>query len=301
MILRSDPAKIAENFHCLGPAPVPSFLLDGERPVMFEAGIYLYGQHYYDQLVQILGERRPEYLLLTHVHFDHCGAAGYLKRMMPGLAIGTSIEGSEIVKKQSAIDLITRLNRFGKDDVPAFEPFTVDRVLEDGDEIRVSPGLTVRVIRTPGHTRDMTTYYIPELKAMIPSESVGVPGRDDYIMSEFLIDYDVYMNSLRRLAEYEVDILLISHGVYYTGPDARAYIPRSIDATGRFREWVERLLREYDGDHEAVLRAIKRDEYDVLEGEKQPEPAYLLNLKAKIGAVQRRMTAKMAGCGLNGA
>ncbi|HSV98186.1 MAG TPA: MBL fold metallo-hydrolase [Spirochaetota bacterium] len=297
MIVRSDPAKIAGNFYCLGPAPVPSFLLDGEHPVMFEAGIYRFGPHYYDRIVKIMGERRPEYLFMTHVHFDHCGAAGYLKRMMPGLMIGTSIEGSEIIKKQSAVDLITKLNRFGKDDVPSFEPFTVDRVLEDGDEIRVSPGLTVRAIRTPGHTRDMTTYYIPEMKVMIPSESVGVPGRDDYIMSEFLIDYDTYMNSLRRLAGYEVDILIISHGLYYTGEDARAYIPRSIDATGRFREWLERLLREYDGDHEAVLCAIKREEYDVVEGEKQPESAYLLNLKAKISTIHRRMAVQTGAAG----
>lgn len=291
MIVKSDPAKIAENFYCLGPAPVPSFLLDGDHPVMFEAGIYLFGKHYHDQIVRIMGERRPEFLFLTHVHFDHCGAAGYLKRRIPGLAIGASREGSEIVKKPSAVELITKLNRFGKDDAPAFEPFSVDRILEDGDEIRVSSGLTVRVVRTPGHTRDMTTYYIPELKAMIPSESVGVPGRGEYIMSEFLTDYDIYMNSLRRLATYEVDILVISHGLYYTGDEARSYIPRSIAATERFREWVERLLLESGGDQDAVLRAIKKEEYDVLEGEKQPEPAYLLNLKAKIGTVQRRMAA----------
>ncbi len=57
---------------------------------MFEAGIYLFGKHYHDQIVRIMGERRPEFLFLTHVHFDHCGAAGYLKRMIPGLAIGAS-------------------------------------------------------------------------------------------------------------------------------------------------------------------------------------------------------------------
>ncbi len=295
MIVRSDPARISDNFYCLGPAPVPSFLLDGERPVMFEAGIYLFGPHYYDQLQRILGERRPACLLLTHVHFDHCGAAGYLKRMIPDMRIGASREGSEIVKKPSAIELITKLNRFGKDEAPAFEPFEVDMVLEDGDEIEVSPGLVVRVIRTPGHTRDMTTYYIPALKAMIPSESIGVPGAGDYIMSEFLTDYDVYMNSLRRLADFEVEILIISHGVYYTGDDARAYIPRSIEATERFRGWVERLLDAHGGDHEAVMRDIKSAEYDVLEGEKQPEPAYLLNLKAKIATVQRRLAAGQAG------
>lgn len=289
MIIKSDPARITDNFHCLGPAQVPSFLLDGRHPVMFEAGIYLFGPHYHDEARRVLGERRPEHLLLTHVHFDHCGAAGYLKRMIPEMRIGASREGSEIIKKQSAIDLITKLNRYGDDDAPSFEPFVVDVVLEDGDKIEVSPGLDVLAIRTPGHTRDMTTYYVPALKLMIPSESVGVPGADGYIMSEFLTDYDIYLNSMRRLSGYEVEILILAHGVYYTGEDARLYIPRAIDATERFREWVERLLDKHHGDQEAVMLEIKKEEYDIHEGEKQPEPAYLLNLRAKIAAVRKRL------------
>ena len=38
-----------------------------------------------------------------------------------------------------------------------------------------------------------------------------------------------------------------------------------------------------------LFRSIKKIEYDHIEGPKQPEPAYLLNLEARIKAVAKRM------------
>ncbi|TAL31120.1 MAG: MBL fold metallo-hydrolase [Spirochaetes bacterium] len=285
----SNPSRITDSLYCLGPAPVPSFLLDGEMPALFEAGIYAFGPSYANEARVILDGRRPAYLFLTHMHFDHCGSAGYLKREFPGLAVCGSEEGARIVEKPSAIALITRLNDFGQPGEVKFEPFTVDRVLSDGEEIRVSADRTVRVIKTPGHTRDMLSYYIPEIKALIPSETVGVPGRGDYIFSEFLIDFDTYLRSIERLRGLDVEILILAHGSYYTGEDARAYIPRAIAHTQRFRERIEFLVGEHGGDTAAIAAVIKGEEYDPLTGDKQPERAYMINLDAKIKAVVRRM------------
>ena len=42
-------------------------------------------------------------------------------------------------------------------------------------------------------------------------------------------------------------------------------------------------------DLERVMQRVKAMEYDCKTGSKQPEPAYLLNLQARIAAVQRRL------------
>ncbi|HDQ03805.1 MAG TPA: MBL fold metallo-hydrolase [Deltaproteobacteria bacterium] len=289
MIHESKPAKIKESFYCLGPSAVPSYLLDGKHPIIFDAGVYIFGEHYWRESLRLMGERRPEYLFLTHVHFDHCGAAGLLKRFMPGLKIAASAEASDIIKKPSAIKLIKRLNAFDSDGKVHFEPFLVDRVLEDGEIVEVAQNLHVEIIKTPGHTRDMLSFYIPEYKILIPSESVGVPGLGDYIFSEFLTDYHVYLDSLKKLAAYDVEILVLAHGYYYTGDDARNYMPRAIEHTKRFREAIEKLLRNHGDDYDTIASIIKRDEYDPIDGDKQPQEAYLINLHAKIKAVQRIM------------
>jgi glyoxylase-like metal-dependent hydrolase (beta-lactamase superfamily II) len=289
MIHESKPAGITDNFYCLGPVSVPSFLLDGDHPIIFDSGIYIFGEYYFKEILRIMGDRRPEYLFLSHVHFDHCGAAGFLKRVIPEMKIGASHEASEIIKKTSAVKLIKKLNTIAHDGKVYFEPFAIDRVFNDGDVIEVAKNISVKVIKTPGHTRDMLSFYIPEQKILIPSESIGVPGLGDYIFSEFLTDYNVYLDSLKKLAEYDVEILVLAHAFYYTGKDAKSYMPRAIEHTQRFREKMEKLLKKYDNDFETIASIIRKEEYDPIVGDKQPEEAYLLNLYAKIKAIKRIM------------
>jgi glyoxylase-like metal-dependent hydrolase (beta-lactamase superfamily II) len=287
MIYESKPAGITDNFYCLGPVSVPSFLLDGDHPIMFDAGVYIFGEYYLREILRIMGDRRPEYLFLTHVHFDHCGSAGFLKRVMPELKIGASHEASEIIKKPSAVGLIKKFNTFAQDGKVYFEPFAINLILNDGDVIEVATNLSVKVIKTPGHTRDMLSFYIPEQKILIPSESIGMPALGEYIFSEFLTDYYVYLDSLKKLADYDVEILVLAHALYYTGEDAKSYMPRAIEHTQRFREKMEKLLKKYDNDFETIASIIKKEEYDPIVGDKQPEEAYLLNLHAKIKAIKR--------------
>ena len=287
MIYESNPAKITDNFYCLGPSAVPSYLLDGEHPIIFDAGIYIFGEHYWREICRLMGERRPEYLFITHAHFDHCGSAGFLKRVMPGMKICASQEASEIIKKPSAIKLIKRLNTIAPDGKVYFEPFSVERVLEEGEIVEVARNINVEIIKTPGHTRDMLSFYIPHQKILIPSESIGVPGLGEYIFSEFLTDYHIYMDSLEKLAGYDVEVLVLAHGYYYTGDDAKNYMPRAIEYTKRFRKEIERLLKSHGSNYEKIASIIKKEEYDPIPGDKQPREAYLINLHAKIKAIEK--------------
>jgi len=289
MRCESKPGRVTGHFYCLGPPPAPSFLLEGDRPVIFDAGIYVFGGHYRQEIVKRMGSKTPSYLFLSHMHFDHCGAAGFLKRIMPELTIAASKEAAEIIQKPSAIGLIQKLNTVAPDGKVYFEPFSVERILEDGEIVEVADNLHVQVVKTPGHTRDMLSFYIPQYKTLIPSESVGVPGLGDYIFSEFLTDYHTYLASLERLAAYDVEILVLAHGWYYTAEDAKAFIPRAIKYTRRFRRHVETLLKRYGADYEKIVSTIKREEYDPITGDKQPKEAYLINLQAKIKAVEKIM------------
>ena len=176
--------------------------------------------------------------------------------------------------------MIEKLNTFAPDDKIYFEPFSIDRILNDGDVIQVAKNLSIKVIKTPGHTRDMLSFYIPEQKILIPSESVGVSGLGEYIFSEFLTDYHVYLNSLKKLTGYDVEILVLAHGLYYTGSDAKSYMTRAIEYTQRFREKIEKLLKEHGDDYARIASIIKKKEYDPIVGDKQPEEAYLINLHA---------------------
>jgi len=288
MIIKSEPAKITDNFYCLGPEMMPGYLLDSDHPAMFESGLSIYGPHYIEEVKKILGTKPLEYLFLTHVHFDHCGGAGYIKKEFPDLTICASEIAGEIIQKPSALETIAKLNTTeDPDNSLPFIPFTIDKIVGDGEIISLSGNTSVEVISAPGHTRDMTAYYLPEMKILIPSEAIGAPTISGQIHSEFLIDYEVYLDSLIKLSRYDAETIIMSHRLIYTGDDAAEYFPKSIAETRAFKNKVTALIQRYGDDHAKVAELIKKEEYDPQPDPKLPELAYTLNLAAKIKAVAR--------------
>jgi glyoxylase-like metal-dependent hydrolase (beta-lactamase superfamily II) len=292
LMIFTQTGRLTDFFYVLGMRHFPTHLLLGARPVLFEAGVSCLGTLYIKEIRNILLQTEPEILFLTHVHFDHCGTAGFLQQSFPKLKIAASRRASEIVGRPNAIDAIGQLNQmtFGWVETEApglaedisFKPFRVDLILSDGDCIEIERGLTVQVIETPGHTWDALSYYVPEKKLLVAGEAVGCMDPTGFIYTEFLVDFEAYLHSMERLATLEVDILCQSHHQVFTGTDARSFFGRSIQAAKEYKRWVGQLLNEENGDEKKVAARIKAAEYDPKPGPKQPEQAYLINLAARV-------------------
>lgn len=284
--------RIAEDFYMLGQNSFPTHLLAGRKPALFEAGLACLGPAYVRAIRATVNQTPPAFLFLTHVHFDHCGAAAFLKRAFPGLKICASQQAQSIIQRPNAVNTIALLSRgvFSwieeqapglADDLP-FEPFTVDQVLTEGDRIEIGTDLTVEVLVTPGHTWDALSYYIPQKKLLLAGEAGGIMDPNGFFFTEFLVDYDEYLNSIERLAALEVNILSQSHHHIFVGEDAKSFFKRSLEAAKQFKAMVETLLDQENGDIKKVVSLVKAREYDPKPSPKQPEPAYLINLEARI-------------------
>ena len=291
--------QIIENFYSIGHSAIPVYLMDGVHPFIFDAGFTFLGEIYAGEIKKILGERQPEYLFLTHAHFDHCGSVSILKKHFPLMKVIASQKAKDILGRPNAIKLIRALNQASAeiardieidfDQSAMFEPFEIDQTVKDGDIVEISNGLNIRVIETPGHTSDCLSYYIQGKRILISSEAAGQPDRTGYIVSDCLLDYDQYFNSMKRLGSLDIEILCPGHLFVYTGDDAKKYLSESMQECERFRQRVELCLDEEGGDLDKVKIRIKKIEYDNNDGPKQPEPAYLLNLEARIKAVAKKM------------
>ena len=284
--------RLTDYFHVLGSQHFPTHMLPGPKPVLFEAGLSCLGPVYVKAIEKILNDIPPQLLFLTHVHFDHCGAAGYLRQSWPQLKIAASQPAADIIERPNALKTISQLNAAAADwvekaapglsaDTP-FQPFSVDVVLADGDRIELPEGLTVQVLETPGHTWDSISFYIPEKKLLVAGEAVGCTSPTGFLSTEFLVDFDLYLQSIERLAGLEVDILCQSHHQVFTGEHAEMVLRQSIPAALEFKQRVEQLLHEENGQVEKVVARIKSEEYDSQPHPKQPEPAYLLNIHARV-------------------
>ncbi len=291
--------RITDGFYMLGPPVIPIYLLDGDNPVIFDAGLSFLGERYAAEVKAVLGDRTPAYLMLTHSHFDHCGAAANLKQQFPELKILASGKAQQTLRRPNAIALIRELTRAAQayardmglvyDGDDPFQPFEVDTALQEGDRLVVSEGLAIQVIETPGHTWDCLSYYIPSMKVLISSEAAGQVHGNGYIVSDCLVDYNQYRASIQKMTDLEVEILGLGHLYVYTGADAGAYLQQSLDACDEFRRLVESSLRQTQGDMQKVMARVRAIEYDNNTGPKQTEEAYTINLEARIKAVAKQM------------
>jgi glyoxylase-like metal-dependent hydrolase (beta-lactamase superfamily II) len=291
--------EVKDGFFVVGWSHNPIYLLEGKKPVLFDGGLALLGRVYREAITDLLKGDSPRVAFITHVHFDHCGAVPYLKKAFLGLEAAASQKAKEILKRPNAIRLIQQLSREAEDVLTEFdksslvedpfEPFEVERVLQDGDRVELENGLTVRVLATPGHTWDFLSYYVPEKKILVASESAGSALSSGTISTDSLADFGLYLDSLNRLASLDAQILCQGHRYVYVDEDVEAFLQRSIRSALEFKAMVEESWFEESGDLRRVLQRIRKIEYDPLPTPKQLEAAYVINLEARIRSVLKHL------------
>lgn len=287
--------EVRDGFHVLGSASVPVYLLDGPKPVLFDGGLTCLGEAYVKDLRKVLGTRSPAYLYLTHVHFDHCGAVSRLRRAFPEMRVAGSARAREILQRPNAIQLIRDLNHTASDAVHGldpdllvddpFEPFEIDVTLEPDSVHSLGGGRTLRVLSTPGHTWDFLSFHVPEQGILVASEAGGVLHPNGYVMCEWLVDFKAYLTSLRRLAALNANLVSQAHHYVFTDHDVEAFFRKSTRSALEFQALVERLYEETQGDLDETVERVKALEWDPMPMPRQPEPAYRLNLEARIRSV----------------
>jgi len=285
--------KIHERIDAVPNSWFPLYIVTGgSRNLLIDAGVSLLGPRYLSSIRDTLGDPNLlHYLFLTHSHYDHLGAAHYLKNHIPGLKIGAHERVAGLLQKDSVLGVMNRLSNnhqilfkynTGGEDL-AIRPFDIEYSLKQGDEFDLG-GLTCRVIEVPGHTKDSLAYYLPEIKALFPGEAAGVlNGKNrELVQVEFLSSYRDYINSLEAMIAINPEIICIGHGWILSQKDARDFLDRSLAATYRYRELIETYLDAARGDADRAIDEMVREEYDVKKNILQERNAYIENVNAQV-------------------
>ncbi len=112
MIIKNT-GKIIDGLYMMGTPAMPVYLLDGEKPAIFDAGLTFLGNIYTDGIRKIIGNRDLQYCFLTHSHFDHCGSVSILKKNFPGLKVVASEKAKNVLGPPNTIELIRNLTQAG--------------------------------------------------------------------------------------------------------------------------------------------------------------------------------------------
>jgi glyoxylase-like metal-dependent hydrolase (beta-lactamase superfamily II) len=102
-------------------------------------------------VVEILKKTQPQYILMTHDHFDHIGG---------------------LVELRSALEVPVAAHPADANDLP-LEP---DLLLNDGDEILIGAN-KLRVLHTPGHTPGSLCFFTDKYLAAGDTLFPGGPGK----------------------------------------------------------------------------------------------------------------------------
>ena len=285
--------QIHERIIAIPNAWYPAYIVRGNRmSMMIDAGVNLLGPRYLTDIKDIFGDTGfLNYLFLTHSHYDHIGAAHYLKHHIPSLKIGAHEKVAGLLQKQSVLEMMNRLSgnhiellKFNNDGEDlTLHPFEIDIRLKQRDEFDLG-GLTCQVYEVPGHTRDSLAFYIPEIKALFPGEAAGVLQGEtgNEMQVEFLSSYSDYIDSLKLLISLKPEIVCLGHGCVLTDKDASDFLEHSLAETSLYREHIESYLGAAGGDVERAVQDMAHAEYDVRGGILQERVSYMTNLSAQV-------------------
>jgi len=184
-----------------------------------------------------LSERDVKWVINTHEHPDHVGGNTFFKKTaQPRFACHAK-----------AVRWIASLeNQFKERPIYGFyslagQSVQVHQKLQDGDEIDLGGGTTLRVIFTPGHSPGSICLFCPQDGSLIVGDVLqpvdGLPLYNDLVQTR---------NSLKRLMDLSGVKRMYLAWVEkpYTGDEIRKAIMTSLDYLDRVDAEAKNVLRE---------------------------------------------------------
>lgn len=174
------------------------------------------------------------HLFLTHAHADHSGGAAYW-RERSGLAVHACADTARMVTAGDEVAIsLDRARRAGI--YPAdyrYRACPVDHVMEPDETIRLGD-VSVRVIPTPGHSRDHISYLVqtPGRRMLLAGDALFHGGK---VAIQDIADCDIAATceTVRRLAAIEFDALLPGH-LAFTLRNGRRHVDTALGYVERF-------------------------------------------------------------------
>ncbi len=199
---------------------VAVYVIKGPKVTMVDCG---YASSY-ETVLQGLSEMgiRPsdvKYVIPTHVHLDHAGAAGYLLREMPNAeviahekAVPHLVDPSRLIESATGI--------FGDFIMKAYGlPLRIDesRITPVGQEMHLDlgDGLSATLVDAPGHAPHQISVLLEKQKLLFTADAVGIvyPGLKTLIPTTPPPSFEPakLSSTVDRLLQMDSNSLLVPH------------------------------------------------------------------------------------------
>jgi metallo-beta-lactamase class B len=250
------PHRIVGNVYYVGSKDLASYLITTPQGHILINSSLKNSVPLIRKSVEALGFRFNDVkiLLISHAHFDHCAGSALIKQLT----------GAKYMVMDADVPVVEDGGRsdfqYGRSIGSWFAPTKVDRVLHNGDEVRLGNIVLVAHL-TAGHTKGCTTWTMKGVDGgrtynvvIVGSPNVN-PGYklvDDARYPQIAADFE---RTFRTLNSLPCDIFLGAHGGYYGMEEKYARMKKG--ETGVFVDPVG--YTSYVAEREQAFRAeLKR-------------------------------------------
>jgi glyoxylase-like metal-dependent hydrolase (beta-lactamase superfamily II) len=248
------PGKITDRIWLVGRRESCAYIVGGKSEYALLGGAMAYVAP--DVLAQLerfgIDETKIRRIVILHSHFDHCGMVPFLKKRWPWAVVTASARSKELLQKPNVVASIAAFNQamvaqFGlversKELDLSFPGIEVEAVVGEGDALTCS-GLTLEILEVPGHSSCSIAVYVPEEKALFASDAGGLPFGDK-IFTAANANFDLYQQSLAKMAAKDVAIHLAEHYGARSGEQGRRFLQDAMAAAAETRQGLEEALAE---------------------------------------------------------
>jgi glyoxylase-like metal-dependent hydrolase (beta-lactamase superfamily II) len=212
--------EIVSNIHMVdGSIGCNTYLIVGDGITLVDTGLRGNVPRIYHCLERMgFKPRDIRRIVITHAHLDHINCLHQLKEDTGAVIMANPLDADVIegmrplrVGKGTFTALSGIINLYSR-----YRPVKVDLRLNDGD--RVEGALDTIAVFLPGHSAGNTGLYSKEKKTFFSSDTIRVAGGNVITPSpRFTADMTAAIASVRRIGEFDFDVLLPGHGSAITG------------------------------------------------------------------------------------
>ncbi len=177
--------KVAERVYMLDtyalgqPGTVSAYVIKGPKVALVDCGYASSYRSVLDGLEELgIMPSDVKYLVPTHVHLDHAGAAGHLIREMPNAeVIAHELGVPHLVNPTRLIESATKV--FGEAIMQLYgtpEPVPQARVTAVGKEshLDLGEGMTATLMHSPGHAPHQVSVMLDGTRELMTADAIGI-------------------------------------------------------------------------------------------------------------------------------
>ena len=271
-----------------------SFLIDnGNTSILYDTGFAFTGNAVAANVKSILGERKLDFIFLTHSHYDHVLGSVYVKKLYPKAQIVASSYCKKIFEKPTARAVMRELDKkfalsLGiSEHEDLIDSLSVDIIVEDGEIFRAGE-MKFQAVSLPGHTKCSFGYYLESEKLLLSCETLGVFDGEQNIIPSYLIGYRPTLESIEKAKALDIEKILIPHLGLFEGSTCRYYLENAKKSAVETCREIATILK-FGGTRDDAFEHFKKKFYFGSVVDAYPIDAFTLNTNIMIDLITKEI------------